>query len=227
MQLIYKETGMVMIVLQFLLFAFWLTIFPWGIGLNFNRWYVGDRKLPWYKTIIFGLMTELVIFQIFAIVLTFMKSSLTLLTALWVGCCIILIILGIWGRISYRKSVVSRRSRKSKRKKYSLKSQWENIFVALVVIVLIAFQVVFVTLHVHEDLDDAWYVGTAVVSYFTDVTTPTDYFCTVRIKPVIDEFRNGRLRHSQTLLDTHGAHECGGQKISSSLRNSTTRQCGS
>ena len=157
-----------MIVLQFLLFAFWLTIFPWGIGLNFNRWYVGDRKLPWYKTIIFGLMTELVIFQIFAIVLTFMKSSLTLLTTLWVVCCIILILLGMWGRISYRKSVVSRRSRKSKRKKYSLKSQWENIFVALVVIVLIAFQVVFVTLHVHEDLDDAWYVGTAVISYFTD-----------------------------------------------------------
>lgn len=155
-----------MIVINFLLFAFWLTIFPWGIGLIFNKWYTGERMLPWYQSFLFGLMTELVIFQIIAICLTFLKSTLTLLTILWMICCVLLFILGIWVGIVKRKKLVNNRT--GREKKIKSKYKWENGIVVVAVVALVAFQVIFVTLHVHEDLDDAWYVGTAVISYFTD-----------------------------------------------------------
>lgn len=155
-----------MIVLNFLLFAFWLTIFPWGIGLIFNKWYTGERMMPWYQSFLFGLMTELVIFQIIAICLTFLKSTLTLLTILWMICCVLLFVLGIWISIVKRKKLVNNRT--GREKKAKSKHKWENGIVAVAVVALVAFQVIFVTLHVYDDLDDAWYVGTAVISYFTD-----------------------------------------------------------
>ena len=156
-----------MIVLNFLLVAFWLTIFPWAVGLIFNRWYVNEQRLPWVKTYLFGLMIEFVIFQIIAVCLTFMKSSLSLLTILWLISCGIVIALGIWTWISQKKMYMAKTGR-HRRKQLFQKSNLENYMVAIAVIALVAFQVIFVTLHVHEDLDDAWYVGTAVVSYFTD-----------------------------------------------------------
>ena len=156
-----------MIVIKFLLFSFWLTIFPWAVGLIFNRWYVSEQRLSWLKTYLFGLMTEFVIFQIIAVCLTFLKSSLSLLTVLWLISCGIMIVLGVWTWISRKKIYVVKKEN-GRRKRLLKKSNWENHLVAVVVIALVAFQVIFVTLHVHEDLDDAWYVGTAVVSYFTD-----------------------------------------------------------
>ena len=156
-----------MIVLNFLLVAFWLTIFPWAVGLIFNRWYVSEQRLSWLKTYLFGLMTEFVIFQIIAVCLTFLKSSLSLLTILWLISCGIVIALGIWTWIA-QKNIYVAKEKRHRRKRLFQKSNLENYVVAVVVIALVAFQVIFVTLHVHDDLDDAWYVGTSVVSYFTD-----------------------------------------------------------
>ena len=156
-----------MMVINFLLFAIWLTVFPWAVGLIFHRWYVGEQRLSWLKTYVFGLMTEFVIFQIIAVCLTFMKSSLSLLTVLWLISCGIMITLGVWTWISRKKIYVAKKER-GRRKRLLKKSNWENYLVAMAVVALVAFQVIFVTLHVHEDLDDAWYVGTAVMSYFTD-----------------------------------------------------------
>lgn len=158
-----------MIVIYFLLFAFWLTVIPWCIGLIFNRWYTGEKLLSWSKTFLFGLMTEFVIFQLFAICLTFLRSSLTLLTILWLVSCGILFILGIREVIKKRK--LNRHTFTKERKRRSRKKniyRVENAMVLIAAIVLILFQVIFVTLHVHDDLDDAWYVGTAVISYFTN-----------------------------------------------------------
>ena len=156
-----------MIVIKFLLFAIWLTIFPWAVGLIFNRWYVSEQRLSRLKTYLFGLMTEFVIFQIIAVCLTFLKSSLSLLTILWLISCGIVIALGIWTWIA-QKNIYVAKEKRHRRKRLFQKSNLENYVVAVVVIALVAFQVIFVTLHVHDDLDDAWYVGTAVVSYFTD-----------------------------------------------------------
>ena len=156
-----------MIVINFLLFAIWLTVFPWAVGLIFHRWYVGEQRLSWLKTYVFGLMTELVVFQIIAICLTFLRSRLSLLTVLWLISCGIMIVLGVWTWISRKKIYVVKKEN-GRRKRLLKKSNWENHLVAVVVIVLVAFQVIFVALHVHDDLDDAWYVGTAVISYFTD-----------------------------------------------------------
>ena len=156
-----------MIVIKFLLFAIWLTVFPWAVGLIFNRWYVGERRLSWLKTYVCGLMTEFVIFQIIAVCLTFMKSSLSLLTFLWLISCGIVIALGIWTWICRKKTYIEEK-KKHRDEHIFARSNLENYVVAIVVIALVAFQVIFVTLHVHEDLDDAWYVGTAVISYFTD-----------------------------------------------------------
>ena len=156
-----------MIVIKFLLFAIWLTVFPWAVGLIFYRWYIGKKRLSWLKTYLFGLMTEFVIFQIIAVCLTFLKSSLSLLTILWLISCGIVIALGIWTWIA-QKNIYVAKEKRHRRKRLFQKSNLENYVVAVVVIALVAFQVIFVTLHVHDDLDDAWYVGTAVVSYFTD-----------------------------------------------------------
>lgn len=156
-----------MIVLNFLLFAFWLTIFPWAAGLIFNRWYVSEQRLSWLKTYLFGLTTEFVVFQIIAICLTFLKSSLSLLTILWLIGCGVIIVLGIRMYIAGEKTHIEK-TKKNWKKCLLKKDNLENYVVAIAVIALVAFQVIFVTLHVHEDLDDAWYVGTAVISYFTD-----------------------------------------------------------
>lgn len=156
-----------MIVIKFLLFAIWLTVFPWAVGLIFHRWYIGEKRLSWLKTYVFGLMTEFVIFQIIAVCLTFMKSSLSLLTVLWLISCGIVIALGIWTWICRKKTYIKER-KKNRDEHIFARSNLENYVVSIAVIALVAFQVIFVTLHVHDDLDDAWYVGTAVVSYFTD-----------------------------------------------------------
>lgn len=157
-----------MVFFNFLLFVIWLTVVPWCIGLNFNRWYRGEELISWDKTFLFGLMTELVIFQIFAVILTFMKSSLSLLTILWIVSCGILTVLGICEGIIKRKKykqIPKEEKRKNRRRN---PHRVENVIVMIAGIALILFQVIFVTLHVHDDLDDAWYVGTAVISYFTD-----------------------------------------------------------
>ncbi len=180
-----------MIFLKFVLFAIWVTIIPFGIGLNYNRWHARERMFSWLEVYLCGLMTELVLFQILAICLTFLKSTLSLLTALWLVGCGILLFSGVLTEVFRkkffrRKSSIeledkecqnvadSRRNFKDKtverqitgRKHHKL--NWENRIVAVTVAALVLFQVVFVTLHVHDDLDDSWYVGSAVVSYFTD-----------------------------------------------------------
>ena len=185
-----------MIILQFLLFAIWITVLPLGIGLNYNRWYGQGRWLPWLETYLYGLMTELVLFQILAICLTFLKSTLSLLTVLWLIGCGLLLASGIWVSVIRRQSpepaapeaMAGERMTEDHEKTDSVKEQeeeggmvagrltgrmqresiWERRIVAVMVAALMVFQVVFVTMHVHDDQDDAWYVGTAVISYFTD-----------------------------------------------------------
>ena len=185
-----------MIILQFLLFAFWITVLPFGIGLNYNRWYGRGRWLPWMESYLYGLMTELVLFQILAICLTFLKSTLSLLTVLWLIGCGLLLASGIWVSVIRRQSpepaapeaMAGERMTEDHEKTDSVKEQeeeggmvagrltgrmqresiWERRIVAVMVAALMVFQVVFVTMHVHDDQDDAWYVGTAVISYFTD-----------------------------------------------------------
>ena len=138
--------------------------------------------MPWYKSYLFGFLTELVIFQIIAIALTFLKSSLVLLTMLWLVCCVFLFLFGIWRAVPFWKKFISEPSRKNKRKKMVSTNKWENYIITVAVITLVVFQVVFVTFHVHEDLDDAWYVGTAVISYHTDTMN--------RISPYTGEILN-------------------------------------
>ena len=185
-----------MIILQFLLFAFWITVLPFGIGLNYNRWYGQGRWLPWLETYLYGLMTELVLFQILAICLTFLKSTLSLLTVLWLIGCGLLLASGIWISVIRRRSpepaapetMAGEGMTEGHEETDGVEEQkeeegmtsgrltgrmqregiWERRIVAVMVAALVVFQVVFVTMHVHDDHDDAWYVGTAVISYFTD-----------------------------------------------------------
>ena len=150
-----------MVILIFLIFLFWMLILPLGMGLNIIRFQNQEEEVGISKIYFFGFFFELITFQLLAWVFTYLKGSLTVLTILWLLIQAIAIIIGV-------KSYLKKKSMILKPKKEKISFDKMSVVIFAVAVAIIVFQVVFVTTHVHDDLDDSWYVGAATTSYFTN-----------------------------------------------------------
>lgn len=150
-----------MIILKFLIFLFWMLILPVGMGLNIIRFQNQEDAVNLSKVFVFGFFFELISFQLLAWIFTYLKGSLTVLTIIWLLIQVIAVILGAKGYLK-KKSIIG------KPKKEKISSDKMSVVIFAVAVAIIAFQVIYVTTHVHDDLDDSWYVGAATTSYFTD-----------------------------------------------------------
>lgn len=145
-----------MIILKSIWFSIWMVIVPICVGSNFYRKRNGELA-EWLKTYIYGFLFELSSFQIITLILTFMHKSLTADMIIWGSINLILVINGIFHL--YRESV------RMKRREYS----WRDLpMTACIVVILVMFQTIYVSVGMHVDMDDAWYVGTAMSSYCSD-----------------------------------------------------------
>ena len=150
-----------MVILNFFVFLFWMLILPVGMGLNITRFQNQEDVVNLSKVFFFGFFFELISFQWLAWIFTYLKGSLTVLTILWLLIQAIAIIIGV-------KSYLKKKSMILKPKKEKISFDKMSVVIFAVAVAIIVFQVVFVTTHVHDDLDDSWYVGAATSSYFTN-----------------------------------------------------------
>ena len=150
-----------MVILNFFVFLFWMLILPVGMGLNITRFQNQEDVVNLSKVFFFGFFFDLISFQWLAWIFTYLKGSLTVLTILWLLIQAIAIIIGV-------KSYLKKKSMILKPKKEKISFDKMSVVIFAVAVAIIVFQVVFVTTHVHDDLDDSWYVGAATTSYFTN-----------------------------------------------------------
>lgn len=170
-----------MIILKFLIFLFWMLVLPVGVGFNIIRFQNQEDAIRLSKVFFFGFFFELISFQLLAWIFTYLKGSLTVLTIIWLLLQTIAVIMGVKGYLKKKNMIL-------KPKKKKVNSDKRSLVIFAVAVAIIAFQVIFVATHVHDDLDDSWYVGMATTSYFTDTVNqispytgellqhiPTDY----------------------------------------------------
>lgn len=135
-------------------FAFLLLFGIMPLGMGAVCYKKGNGRTAEYYLL--GLMMMLAVFEVIVLPATFTYISLTVVEWIWLAVCVILMVLGY---VRQRTAIFEKKTKKN--------PYVENpvfwVFVALVVI-----QIVYITLYTHIDDDDAWYVGSAVVSYFTD-----------------------------------------------------------
>jgi len=105
-----------------------------------------------------GMFTMWGIFQIVVIPLLLLRKSLTLLTIMWL---IIILLLCLWALLKGHHKIISLLNPKT-----IIKSilSWQM----LVAILLIAFQTYMLTVQMHTDADDAFYVAAATTALETD-----------------------------------------------------------
>lgn len=150
-----------MLILKTIWLSVWLILLPVCIGGNFNK-KEDTRLIEWLKTYIYGFLFELGSFELVTLPLTFMKKSLTLVMVIWGS---VNVLFGICGFLRQGKDIASvGRDMVSRRKGFIP----DFTVMGWISIILIAFQAIYVAAGMHIDMDDAWYVGTAMSSYATD-----------------------------------------------------------
>lgn len=146
-----------MMMLQGLSLFLWLCLVPVLMGRVFV-----SREQDYLKKYLFGIIVMFALFETLAVPFIFLELSLNKLTFAWCISCILFIAVG-----------VVKRGIKPEDIQWKFHFQYRNIplYISLT---LILFQVKFVVTHMHIDDDDAWYVGTAVTSYFTNTLNRID-----------------------------------------------------
>lgn len=130
--------------------------FVYGIGLLFP--YKEENKYRFSLPILYGAMGFFACFELFAVLCTFLETSLSVLT------CSFLIFSGACCVFSYVKNC--------HRALNSIKALWQKKTIKwiafLPVLVLIMIQICIAVFYMHIDQDDAFFVATAVTSLETD-----------------------------------------------------------
>lgn len=145
-----------MIIFQIVSVVLWLVIVPLLIGINFYTEKI-TRISNYILIYIWGIIAMFSLFEIITVPLTFLNQSLSMVTVIWSAGILLLCVRGMMkgrGRLIQGLPVL-----KSIRKRKGIE------YLALGTIL---YQAVYVVCSTHIDNDDAWYVGTAVASYFTD-----------------------------------------------------------
>lgn len=138
-----------------LLLIFWLGILPLLLGNRLIKEELVIKDV--FLSYIFGWMKMFALFQILALPFIFLRFPLTTLLVVWAGGLIAL--LGYYlikNRKKYKRLLMNR-----------LKIVSPNIL-EIMAILLIVFQLSAVTLLVHEDADDAFFIGQAVTDAHTN-----------------------------------------------------------
>ena len=132
-----------------------LGLIPCLLGQYFVEKEEGGLE-PLFKRYIYGLGIMFALFEGITVPLTFLKGSLTMVNTTFLAICGVLILFGVINRkLTFNFARI---------KLYRL----SDVIVGCMSVVIIFFQTFYVVTHMHTDKDDAWYVGTATTSYFTD-----------------------------------------------------------
>lgn len=108
----------------------------------------------------FGMIVMYAIFEVWVLAGTFAKQSLTRVSAVYAGTLFLIICIGIWVKW-HRKELVGFHMKRPQME------AWGTILFVLVVAGIV-LQMTYVCVNMHLDDDDAYYVGMAVTSYFSD-----------------------------------------------------------
>lgn len=145
--------------LGIILLVFWIVLIPWMLGIVMNppqdNIITVTAALEAYVT---GIVFAFALFELIAVPFTFLNNRLTWVVVVWAGICLVTIAAG--GSYLFIK-------RKQKFKFVFPKKNKMNLW-WIGSLLLIVFQIAYVSIMMHIDDDDAWYVGTAVASYATD-----------------------------------------------------------
>lgn len=114
---------------------------------------------------VMGVFIMIAVFDVFALVLTFLRGNLSTLVLLW-GCSILILI--ILETVFHRRELIQMFERSINRIK--------RIHPLMVVVILIIIcQTVFVCVMWHSDADDATYIGQATSAYFSNSIATFEY----------------------------------------------------
>ena len=150
-----------MLIIKSISFLIVFLILPIILGYFWVNKY-SENKNNIVLSYVFGIIIMFSSFYVLVIPFTFLKYSLNLLLIFWAFIIICLIILTI---VKMRLNVFIL----IKEKIFGLFMNRDSKGVKILLLIFMAmlfFQVFFVCINSHVDEDDAWYVGTAVTSYF-------------------------------------------------------------
>ncbi|MBE6013787.1 MAG: hypothetical protein E7241_00265 [Lachnospiraceae bacterium] len=145
-----------MLIIKSVLFIVIMTILSMVIGKNIVVHLNIDHDSLAF-TFICGLMIMLATFLPVALICTFARASLTILTVIWIGITLVICAFGLKKESKHRILLF----------RDSLKKNKITILI-LIVLLLILIQVYFVVVNWHSDADDATYVGIATTSLYSD-----------------------------------------------------------
>lgn len=156
------------IIWQFICVFLWLFVMPYLIGRLFSY-----RRYVFPKSYLAGLVCMFALFEAIGVPAVYQGWTVSRLTAVWGTACILLALIALCRdccrSMRFVNSEWIRPMRRIRSAFWELQSckRFDQI-PGLLAIEIILFQVAFVLFHMHIDDDDSWYVGNAVVSYFTD-----------------------------------------------------------
>ncbi len=142
-----------------------LIVMPMFIGylpLHFLRKY--HIKPSIILSIVFGYILEFASFEIYSVPCVFLDTSLTILTCIYVFTNIVLISLTIF----FNKEYFTQRIHEIRSFKFSFAKFFKENYIPIIVLILVLFQSVYLSTHMHEDADDAYYVAQGETSVYTD-----------------------------------------------------------
>ncbi len=161
---------MALIIFKSILYILFFTIVSVLLGRLIVSKLNKDKKSILLSYVV-GVLLLMAIFYPIALIITFVGGTLTQLTTIWMAIIILLAVISI----VYERNAVCSLAKNGL--SFLKKTDNNGMFILIIAIIIIAFQIIFVCFMQHSDADDATYVGMATTSYFTDTVNsfqPTD-----------------------------------------------------
>ena len=154
-----------MIIFKAIILFIILIVVPGIIGflpLHFLKKY--NIKSSIILSMVFGYMLEFASFEIYGVACVFLDTSLSILTYLYIFTNIVLVSLSVF----LNKEEIIKKFKDIKSFKFSIKKFLKENYIQIIVLILILFQSVYLSTHMHEDADDSYYVAQGETSVYTN-----------------------------------------------------------
>jgi len=155
-----------MLVARIFLFVFWLLILPSVIGILITNQLLKEKKTDIVLSWICGFIIMFASFYILIMPMLFLKFPLHILVICW---CIIMLFL-------FTASIILNRKHFREILLHNIESTKLLPWLTILVVILICVQIFFLSVKMHTDADDAFYVATATTSVSTDTIFEIDSF---------------------------------------------------
>lgn len=147
-----------MLFIKIILFVFWMFIIPTGIGLLFTN-FIKDEKNNIVLAFVIGHLFDFAICELLSVPMIMIGLSFKTLVVTYIVISIILLIISLYKNKSDFKEIFSTSLNYIKKLPKLL---------TILLIALVALQVLALVKYAHIDDDDAFYVGTATTTIYTN-----------------------------------------------------------